>query len=117
MKARIEKKICKRLVQILPDMFKHAQVSSEPTDLAWEQGTSVSGMYYVGGGVDYWGEGEDAYSVLEAFWDIYDWCPPIFNPYPEGHELEGYPQRDKNRWTGKYAIACAKKIATHKGGK
>ena len=113
MKARIEKKLSKKLVQILPEIFKHAWVDSNVSEKAWSQGSRVSNMYFVGGGVDYWGEGEDEYTVIEDFISHYNWHSPIHKPSPEGHEFEGMPMFESKRLTGKYLIECARKIAAH----
>lgn len=115
MKARIEKKICKKLAQILPpEFYRDAWTDSEVTEKALDQGSRVSGLLCVGGGVDYWGEGQDEYTVLEDFKNHYDWHPPIYNPYPDGHQFERLPMPSKKRLTGYYLIKCAKKIAKNK---
>lgn len=111
MKARIEKKLSKKLVEILPGIFNKAWVCSDVTELAWDQGSRISNMYFVGGGVNCWGEGEDQYTVLEDFVSHYNWHSPIYNPFPDGHELEGMPTFESKRLTGKYLIQCARKIA------
>lgn len=117
MKARIEKKLCKKIAEILPyEFYGRAWTDGEVTELAFNQGSRVSSILYVGGGVDYWGEGEDEYTVLEDFKSHVDWHPPIFNPWPQGHKWEGLPMPNKNRLTGKYLIECARKIANHKNG-
>lgn len=98
MKARIEKKLSKRLVEIAPSIFKGVWVDSyEPSELAEKQGTRVSNIWCVGGGVDYWGEGQDAYTAWAAWtghgeWAWY-WHGP-FDPYPQGHEFEAYPNTE-----------------------
>ncbi|MCY1207152.1 hypothetical protein D3C76_788170 [compost metagenome] len=91
MKARILKKLSKRLAQIAPGIFGDAWIDgSEPCDLAYAQGTSVSGVISVGGGVDYWGEGEAPYTARD--WWLVNWCwYGDFESYPDGHQFEGYP--------------------------
>lgn len=112
MKARIEKKLCKKIANILPYQFYgKAWTDGEITELALSQGSRVSSILYVGGGVACWGEGEDEYTVLEDFKGHYDWHKPIYNPYPEGHKYEGMPKPRKKRLTGKYLIECARLIA------
>ena len=112
MKARIEKKLCKKLAEILPSNFySHAWTDGEVTERAWAQGSRVSGLLYIGGGVDYWGEGEDEYSVLEDFKTHHNWHKPIYNPYPTGHKWEGMPKHSNKRLTGKYLIECARRIS------
>jgi hypothetical protein len=95
MKARIEKKISKRLANEFPDLFRDAWQGchEEPSELAYEQGSCVSGLMYVGGGVDYWGEGQDAYSCYEWLMSNYEWILG-FEPYPDGHEFEGLPNTE-----------------------
>jgi len=96
MKARIEKKLSKRLVEIAPSLFRGAWVySCEPSMLAEKQGSRVSNVLCVGGGVDYWGEGEDDYTVWRAWtgYGQWSWCGH-FEPYPEGHERQGHPNTE-----------------------
>ncbi|MFD2641801.1 hypothetical protein [Pseudomonas japonica] len=94
MKARIEKKSSKRLLEIAPSQFHGAWIDKgEPTELAYEQGTRVSNIWSVGGGVNYWGEGCDAYTVWEDWKMNWCWHGP-FEPYPAGHRFEGYPNTD-----------------------
>jgi hypothetical protein len=91
MKARIEKKLSERLIQLAPKMFKNAWIDKyETSELAQKQGTRVSNIYSVGGGVDYWGEGQDAYTAWEWLTLNWEWIGD-FPSYPEGHKLEGYP--------------------------
>ncbi|CAI8718083.1 hypothetical protein EMIT051CA3_110093 [Pseudomonas chlororaphis] len=69
MKARIEKKLSKRLVQLYPSNFGSAWVDDgEPSVLAYEQNTRVSHVLSVGGGTDWQGDGEDAFTVWV------EWC-------------------------------------------
>ncbi len=63
MKARIEKKLSKRLVELYPALYCSAWRDEEPSALAYEQGSRVRHVLSVGGGVDYWGEGQDAYGT------------------------------------------------------
>lgn len=94
MKARIEKKLSKRLVQIAPTMFRFAWIDKdEPSVLAYEQGSRVSHILSVGGGVDYWGECEDAHTVWELWRMNWMWHGP-FESYPEGHKHEFYPNTE-----------------------
>lgn len=110
MKARIEKKASKRLVEVAPKLFGNAwqEEHGEPTVLAYEQGSCVSGLYCVGGGVDYWGEGCDAYSCLEWISLNFYWVGD-FNTYPKGHEFEGYPDISGFKPTTKNLIDLARK--------
>lgn len=109
MKARIEKKVCKRLVEVAPKLFKDAwqETQEEPTELAYEQGSCVSGLHCVGGGVDYWGEGEDAYTTLEFMQSNYHWFGK-FPEYPEGHEFAHYPNTEGFKPTVRNLIKLAR---------
>lgn len=98
MKARIEKKLSKRLVELLPSVYRKAWRDQEPTELAYDQGSSVRHVLSVGGGVDYWGEGQDAYTVWEDWQMNWCWHGP-FETYPNGHRFEGYPNIDGFRPT------------------
>ena len=78
MKARIEKKLCGRLVQMAPVIFKDAWVDKEePSKLAYEQGSMVSHILSVGGGLDYWGEGQDVYTAWELWRMNWMWYGPF----------------------------------------
>lgn len=91
MKARIEKKLSKRLVEIAPSIFRSAWVDKyEPSELAYEQRTRVSHVWCVGGGTDYWGEGQDAYTVWEDWKSNWSRHGPL-ESFPEGHEFGCYP--------------------------
>lgn len=91
MNARQIKKLSKRLVQIAPVLFKDAwQDFDEPMEQSYKEGHNMSGCYYVGGGLDYWGEGMDAYTVWEYWESNFYWIGP-FDAYPEGHEHAGFP--------------------------
>lgn len=98
MKARIEKKLSKRLVQIAPLVFKGAWLDEEPSELAYKQGSRVNNIYSVGGGVDYWGDGEDAFTAWEYWLMNWAWHGD-FEPYPEGHRFEFYPNTEGFRPT------------------
>ena len=113
MKARIEKKLSKKIASILPVMYKDSWVDDEISERSWSQGARVSHILSVGGELDCWGEGQDYCSVFEDFSIHYDWNPPIYNPYPDGHKWQGMPMPDQNRVTGKYLIECARKISAH----
>jgi hypothetical protein len=109
MKARIEKKLSKRLVEVAPLVFKDAwqEEHCEPTQLAYKQGSRVSGLWCVGGGMDYWGEGLDAYSVWEYWSSNFMWqCN--FPRYPEGHRFEHYPDTRGFRATAKSLLNLAR---------
>jgi len=95
MKARIEKKLSKRLVEIAPSLFPGAWLDKdEPSELACEQRTCVSHIWSIGGGIDYWGEGTDSFTLWDAWAGgrQHGWCwAGDFPVFPHGHELAGYP--------------------------
>lgn len=113
MKVRIEKKLSKRLVTEAPSLFLDAWIDPDTMDEAWKQGTRVAGCYCVGGGVDYWGEGQDAYTAWAAwtghsYWAWY-WHGD-FEPYPDGHELEGYPDTGTFKPTTRNLLKLAREL-------
>lgn len=67
MNARIEKKLSKHLVELLPKVYKYAWKEYGVNEQAYSEGNRVKNCFCVGGGVDYWGEGEDAYTVWDDF--------------------------------------------------
>ncbi|HBO4616644.1 TPA: hypothetical protein NIE10_001813 [Pseudomonas aeruginosa] len=93
MKARIEKKLSKRLVELYPALYCSAWRDEEPSALAYEQGSRVRHVLSVGGGVDYWGEGQDAYTVWQDWLMSWEWHGP-FETYPEGHRHEYLPDTE-----------------------
>lgn len=99
MKARIEKKLSKRLVEEAPSVFRDAWVDKwEPSELAYEQKTRVSHVWSTGGGTDYWGDGQDAYTLWAVWRSHWEWSDE-FPSYPEGHEHEMYPNTEGFRPT------------------
>lgn len=111
MKARIEKKLSKKLKELLPKTMNDAWLDSrEPSLLAFEQGTSVSHVWSVGGGLDYWGEATEVYTCLELMLHHYPWLGD-FPFYPEGHEFEHFPDTGSFRPTGKNLIQLARDLA------
>lgn len=75
---RLIKKISKKLAPY----FKGAWISTFKDELyykdEWFYKFHTKGIFHVGGGLDYWGEGEEAYTVLEAaeqaFWGWQSFC-------------------------------------------
>jgi hypothetical protein len=110
MKARIEKKVCKRLVQVSPKLFEDAwkEASSEITELAHKQGSRVSGIYLIGGGLDYWGEGTDAETPLQFMRSHFHWIGKFPN-YPEGHKFSNHPDTQGFKPTTRNLINLARK--------
>lgn len=107
MKARIEKKICKRLLEVAPRLFEGAWIDSDKSALAYEQRSSVSGVFRIGGGIDEWGEGMDDYSLLEWLLLGYEWVGN-FSYYPTGHRFEGMPDTSRFKPTTINLIRIAK---------
>lgn len=90
MKARIEKKLSKRLTEVAPVLLSGWWVDEETTYRAYRQGTSVSHIRSVGGGQDYWGECYDGDTAWE--WWLTQWMwHGHFPTYPHGHRREYYP--------------------------
>ncbi|MGA5718170.1 hypothetical protein ACPCWF_05995 [Pseudomonas atacamensis] len=106
MKARIEKKLSKRLVQLHPALYRKAWRDDEHSELAYEQRTRVRHCLSVGGGTDYWGDGMDAYTVWADWKMNWPWHGP-FNAYPEGHQFECYPDTSNFRPTTRNLLKLA----------
>lgn len=107
MKARIEKKLSKRLVQLHPTLYRKAWRDEEPSELAYDQGSNLRHCLSVGGGLNYWGEGMDAYTVW-ADWEMH-WCwHGPFEAYPDGHRFEGYPNTESFRPTTRNLLKLAR---------
>ena len=107
MNARIEKKLSKRLAQWCPNLFKDAWIlDDEVSELAYTQGSKITHCYHVGGELDYWGEGQDAFSVWEYWLATWDWQGDFPN-YPAGHEFEHYPDTSGFKPTTKNLINLA----------
>lgn len=91
MKARIEKKLSRRLVQLAPTLFRKAWIDdSEPSDLAQQQRTAVNHVYSMGGGTDFAGDGQEHYTVWE--WWHQHWSYNCgFAVHEPGHKHAGHP--------------------------
>ncbi|MDP5429929.1 hypothetical protein P3804_11525 [Pseudomonas aeruginosa] len=50
-------------------------------------------FWRAGGGVDYWGEGQDVYTVWQDWLMSWEWHGP-FETYPEGHRHEYLPDTE-----------------------
>ncbi len=111
MKARIVKKLSKRIKELLPKQYEESWVDEEIMCEAWVDKNTINNSLRIGGELDYWGEGTDDYSILEHFKSfIYDWG--FWGLYPEGHRFENLPLGDPKRrkLTGKYIIELAKQM-------
>lgn len=106
MNARIEKKLSKRLALDCPNLFHGAWVDGLASELAEEQSSRITNCYHLGGGTDYWGEGQDAYSVWQYWSNQWFWIGD-FPSYPAGHEFEHYPDTSGFRPTTKNLIDLA----------
>ena len=91
----MSKKIC----EIAPNIYsynpdgpsvKRAWIHAGAIENAWGENVGVKNCPCVGGGVDYWGEGQDYYTVFEHFRSHYHWILD-FPDYPEGHRFEHMP--------------------------
>lgn len=107
MKARIEKKLSQKLVSLAPSVFHGVWVDkSEPSELAYKQRTSVSHVWSVGGGTDYFGDGVDAYTAWEWWKTNWEWHGD-FPTYPLGHQLHCYPDVSGFRATTRNLLKLA----------
>ncbi|WP_285409263.1 hypothetical protein [Pseudomonas sp. FR229a] len=106
MKARIEKKLSKRLVELHPSLYRKAWRDDEHSELAYEQRSSVRHCLSVGGGTDYWGDGLEAYTVWADWRNNWAWHGS-FEAYPDGHNLEGYPDTGRFRPTTRNLLKLA----------
>jgi hypothetical protein len=93
MKARIEKKLSKKIALLAPEAFKDSWIDRDASVLAYKQGSRVSNILCMGGGADYWGEGQEEYTAWEWFKDIWPFAIR-FEAHPAGHEHAGYPNID-----------------------
>lgn len=91
MKARTDKKLSKRLREIAPSLFHDAWIENgDLSELAYAQRTRVSNVWCCGGGTDYWGESLESYTLWSLWKTNWPWHLGC-DPFPEGHEREGYP--------------------------
>lgn len=111
MKARIIKKLSKKLRLMLPKEYKDSWVEREVIEESWEQGSMVSNCQMVGGGLDYWGEGEDHYTVLYDFkYHLLEW-QGLWGFYDdENDDYYGMPKGAPYRLTGQKLIMLARLV-------
>lgn len=110
MKARIEKKLSKRLVQLFPSSYGSAWIDDDHSELAYEQNSSVRHCPSVGGEFDsYTGDSNESYTVWASWLMHWPWHGP-FGDYPAGHQFEHYPNTDGFKPTTrnllKLAVEC-----------
>ncbi len=114
MKARIIKKLSKKLVAILPKIYGDVHcspwVDNEIMDEAWEQGSRVSGCFRIGGHLDEWGEGTDDYTVFHDFKNNLLGWQGLWGFYDEDSEWEDMPKGAPYRLTGQKLIMLAKQL-------
>lgn len=136
MKPRIEKKLSKKLHAILGNLLGEVWIDKElelhQPHWRWRNGddrppltgnqerqnrqmlVSVNHMPSIGGGVDYWGEGQDWHSVLYVAQEVLLWA------FGEETDSEGpfggYPQL-KAKMTGIWIIKHAKLYAIREHAK
>tara|TARA_Y100000310_G_scaffold283934_1_gene306272 strand:+ start:412 stop:768 length:357 start_codon:yes stop_codon:yes gene_type:complete len=110
MKARIIKKLSKKISELLPDEYKDKWIDKHDKFLceSYDQGSRVKNCFYIGGELDLWGEGTDSYTVLEDFKDNFSTYQGYWGFYGEGHKFEGMPKHAPYRLTGQKLIALAK---------
>lgn len=91
MKARIEKKLSKRVAELAPSVLQGVWLDKdEPSRLAYAQGSRVTNVVSVGGGTDYFGEGMDAFTAWAWWLTNWEWHGD-FVTHPKGHRFCGYP--------------------------
>lgn len=108
MKARILKKVCKRLKQVAPRLFEDSWIDSEICTESWRQGSAIRNIHSIGGETDEWGEGTDQYTLVEFMVSNFIWIGD-FDSYPEGHHWEGLPNPPKG-----YKLTVVKMVAIAK---
>ena len=105
MNPRIEKKVSKRLFEVAPSQFYDVWQNNEcPTDYADSKGSSITGCLMIGGGLSYWGEGEDAYSLYDSFMQSWMFC----NRFTLGWDCDNWPDTGKFKPTAKNIISLAR---------
>ncbi|MFW0776139.1 MAG: hypothetical protein ACN2B6_00265 [Rickettsiales bacterium] len=114
MNPRIEKKLSKRLAQLLPKTFSDAwQLRNEPSEYAADCNSNITGCMCVGGGFNYWGERQDVYTVWDKWRSSYMWYAD-FDEYPCGHMFYGFPDTGNFKPTAINLIALAESLGEAK---
>lgn len=136
MKPRIEKKLSKKLAEILNSVrgftpkdvwidqelelhqvyyaYKNEKPLSPKQKRAnYQQRVRVNGMPSIGGGLDYWGECQDWNSVLYCAREFLIWTMFDISPFDEKTCHGGYPIVNM-RLTGKNVIFLARKYVESK---
>ena len=110
MKARIIKKLSKKIKSILPKEYERVWVNDEVMEESWSQGSKVSHCHMIGGECDEWGEGTDYYSVLHDFkYNFLEW-QGLWGFYDETSRWEDMPKPAPYRLTGKKLIELTKRV-------
>ena len=110
MKARIIKKLSKKLKSILPKEYCGAWVDNEIMEQSYDQGSRVSNCCNIGGGLDEWGEGTDHYTVLYDFKHNFLQWQGLWGFYDETSRWEGMPKPAPYKLTGQKLIELAMTI-------
>lgn len=108
MKARIIKKLSKKLASMLPKEYSKAWIDIEVMEESWEQGSMVSNCTMIGGGLDYCGEGTDHYTVLYDFRYHFIQWQGFWGVYGEHEEFQDMPKPAPYRLTGEKLINLAR---------
>ncbi len=66
MNARIEKRLSKKIFELLPNIYKNIWVDDGPTDKSYKERNKVSNCLCIGDEC-YWGEGQDVRTIWEDF--------------------------------------------------
>jgi len=104
----IEKKLSKRLVETAPSLFGKVWIDRDVSEKADSQGSSVSHVLMVGGGHDYWGEAEEAYTVWE-WWRLNWYWVGNFQTYQDpGHPQYMYPDTEGFKETTQSLLKLAR---------
>lgn len=109
MKARIIKKLSKKLVEAAPVFYADAWIDCEVIEQAYNQGSRISHVWSMGGGVDCWGEGEDTQTALQYIQSCWFWLGDFLD-HPEDHEFYGCPDTGSFKPTGKNLLKIAREI-------
>ena len=110
MKARIIKKLSKKLKVMLPKEYFKSWVNTDVMEQSWEQGSKISHCFNIGGELDEWGEGTDHYTVIHDFkYNFLEW-QGLWGFYDEASRWEDMPKGAPYRLTGQKLISLARVI-------
>lgn len=115
MNPRQEKKLSKRICQILPHVFRYAWVDDERMESSWIRGVSTSHCLCIGGEPDYWGEASESYTCWKIWvdnWQFFidcDGAQVIVDDVDWNRDIPQFRMQPKTR----YLISLAKRVAAH----